>query len=84
MVVYPEIESWNEFYPSEIFIRMVEGNTNEDLFRVIKMANIGTTITISESSSSSTTYKKISAVETAGDFNKSLIPLAQISLSNLG
>lgn len=37
MVVYPEIESWNKFYPSEIFIRH---RPNDDIFSVIKMANL--------------------------------------------
>lgn len=36
MPVYPEVESWNEFYPSEIFIR---NEPMEDVFSVIKMAN---------------------------------------------
>ena len=82
MLVYPEIESWDEFYPSEIFILMGETDTNEDLLRVIKMANIGTTINLSKSPTITTTYKKIGVVETMGDLQNSLILLANISMGN--
>ena len=82
MLVYPEIESWDEFYPSEIFILMGETDTNEDLLRVIKMTNIGTTINLSKSPTITTTYKKIGVVETINDFQKSLILLANISMGN--
>lgn len=44
MLVYPEIESWNEFYPSEIFIRLGLNETMEDAFTAFKNANIGATI----------------------------------------
>ena len=80
MLVYPEIESWDEFYPSEIFILMGETDTNEDLLRVIKMTNIGTTINLSKSPTITTAYKKIGVVETINDFQKSLILLANISM----
>lgn len=82
MLVYPEIESWDEFYPSEIFILMGETDTNEDLLRVIKMTNIGTTINLSKSPTITTTYKKIGVVETMDDLNKRLILLANISMGN--
>ena len=32
MQVYPEIESWNEFYPNEIFIMIGENETIGDAF----------------------------------------------------
>ena len=82
MLVYPEIESWDEFYPSEIFIIMGETDTNEDLLRVIKMTNIGTTINLSKSPTITTTYKKIGVVETIGDLQNNLILLANISMGN--
>ena len=82
MLVYPEIESWDEFYPSEIFILMDETDTTEDLLRVIKITNIGTTINLSKSRTSTTTYKKIGVVETMDDLNKCLILLANISMGN--
>ena len=82
MLVYPEIESWDEFYPSEIFILMGETDTNEDLLRVIKMTNIGTTINLSKSPTITTTYKKIGVVETMDDLYKRLILLANISMGN--
>lgn len=64
MVVYPEIESWNEFYPSEIFIRMAEADTNEDMVRVFKLAKIGTTIYLGKGSQNDTIiYKKIGDIE---------------------
>lgn len=82
MTVYPEIESWDEFYPIEIFITMSEADTNEDMLRVIKMANIGTTINLSRSPTMTTVYKKIGVIETMDDFNKNLILLRSTSMGN--
>lgn len=79
MVVYPEIESWNEFYPSEIFMRMGETETSEDVFPVFKIAKIGTTIYLGRSSNETTVYKKIGDIEALPDMDSSLISVGHIS-----
>ena len=73
MRVYPEIESWNEFYPSEIFVLMGETETNEDVFPVFKIANIGTTIYLGRSANETMVYKKIGDIEALPDMKSSLI-----------
>lgn len=81
MVVYPEIESWNEFYPSEIFIRLGENESTLDALPAIKIAHIGTTIYFSSKPNNTTTYKKIGVIETVDDLNKNAILLANINIS---
>lgn len=78
MRVYPEIESWNEFYPSEIFIRLGGNETPDDAFPVIKMANIGTTVYLGTSVSSTNIYKKIGKVENISDMSLSTILVGQV------
>lgn len=41
MLVYPEIESWNKFYPSEIFIRRDSNDSNLILLRRVNIAKPG-------------------------------------------
>lgn len=79
MVVYPEIESWNEFYPSEIFIRMGENETSEDVFPVFKIAKIGTTINLGRSSNDTMVYKKIGDIEGLPDMDSSLITVGHVN-----
>ena len=79
MLVYPEIESWNEFYPSEIFIR---NEPTEDVFSVIKMANIGTTIYSGNSMTATQIYKKIGKIEAAPDMDSSLILIGHVTVGN--
>lgn len=81
MIVYPEIESWNEFYPSEIFIRH---EPNDDMFSVIKMANIGTTIYSGTSTTATQIYKKIGNIVSLDDMDSNLILLRYISISKPG
>lgn len=81
MIVYPEIESWNEFYPSEIFIRH---EPNDDIFSVIKMANIGTTIYSGTSTTATQIYKKIGNIVSLDDMDSNLILLRYISISKPG
>ena len=79
MLVYPEIESWNEFYPSEIFIR---NEPTEDVFSVIKMANIGTTIYSGTSLTATQIYKKIGKIEAGPDMESSLILIGNVTVGN--
>lgn len=46
MQVYPELASWDEFYPSEIFIAMGATDEADAFFPILKKANIGATIII--------------------------------------
>lgn len=77
MIVYPEIESWNKFYPREIFIRH---ETNDDIFSVIKMANIGTTIYSGSSMTATQIYKKIGEIEAVPDMDSNLILIGYVNL----
>ena len=79
MLVYPEIESWNKFYPSEIFIR---NEPTEDVFSVIKMANIGTTIYSGTSTTATQIYKKIGKIEVISDMDSSLILIGHVTAGN--
>ena len=79
MLVYPEIESWDEFYPSEIFIRHEK---TENLLSVIKMANIGTTIYSGTSVTATQIYKKIGKIEAAPDLDSNLILIGYVTVGN--
>ena len=59
MTVYPEIESWDELYPSEIFILLGENETIDNAESVLKMANIGSTIYIGVTPLNTAIVKKI-------------------------
>lgn len=79
MVVYPEIESWNEFYPSEIFIRRESNDSNEDLISVLNKANIGAEISLGNSSYSTDTYKKIGDIVSLSDMDSNLLLLRRVA-----
>ena len=85
MRVYPEIESWNEFYPSEIFVLMGENDTNEDVFPVYKNANIGTTIYVgsegilSSVMTDTVIVKKIGDIEVSSDIDSNMILIGNVS-----
>lgn len=79
MLVYPEIESWDEFYPSEIFIR---NEPTEDVFSVIKKANIGTKIYAGNSLTATQIYKKIGKIEDAPDMDSNLILIGNVTVGN--
>ena len=59
MTVYPEIESWDEFYPSEIFVLLGENESPLDAERLFKKANIGTTIYLGTDPANTAILKKI-------------------------
>ena len=77
MLVYPEIESWNEFYPNEIFIMLGENETMTETFLPLKMANIGTTINLHSPNSGTSAYKKIGDIVSVEDINLELFPLSR-------
>ena len=79
MLVYPEIESWDEFYPREIFIR---NEPTDDMFSVIKRVNIGTTIYSANSVTETQIYKKIGKIEAAPDMESSLILIGHVTVDN--
>ena len=78
MTIYPEIESWDEFYPSEIFMLMGETETSEDALPVFKIANIGTTIYLGRSANETMVYKKIGDIEALPDMESSLIYVGHV------
>lgn len=84
MVVYPEIESWDEFYPSEIFIRKDTNDSMEDVLSVINKANIGTTINLGMSATATQIYKKIGNIVSLDDMDSNLILLLNIKIANPG
>ena len=77
MRVYPEIESWNEFYPNEIFIKLDENELIGAAFLPIKMANIGTTINLHRPDSGNAAYKKIGDIVSVEDLDLELFPLSR-------
>lgn len=78
MHVYPNPESWDEFYPSEIFIA-VGDEPMAELVPILKKANIGATITIGDVAIASKTYKKVRGVEALADIDTSLVLLARVT-----
>ena len=77
MNVYPSADSWDEFYPSEIFIALAEGETGANYLSLLTKANIGATIVIGNETGASTTYKKVGDVEALADVNTALVTLAR-------
>lgn len=75
MHVYPNPDSWDEFYPSEIFIGLGDEEGSADTLPVIKKANIGATIVIGEQGVSSFTYKKVGEIEAIADTTVALVLL---------
>lgn len=77
MKVYPEIESWNEFYPSEIFIMMEQNELIGEAFLPIKMVNIGATINLHRPDGATVVYKKIGDIVSVDDLDLELFPLSR-------
>lgn len=84
MVVYPEIESWNEYYPSEIFIRLGENETMADVIPIVKMANIGTTLYIGMAPNETLISKKIGDMEDLPDSNSSMLMIGYVTYGKGG
>ena len=70
MVVYPNQDSWNEFYPNEIFVQMGENTTTEDFFSLCKKAKVGSTIYVGNVEGavhSTSVFKKVGDFEAVFD-----------------
>ena len=64
MYIYPEMESWDEFYPSEIFISYTE---TEDITIPLKRANIGAKMYLGVGVEQTAVLKKVAEVDDAGN-----------------
>ena len=82
MLVYPEIESWDEFYPTEIFVRMGNNEGMDVLISVFKMANIGATINLGLTVTDTVIYKKIGKIGDLDDYTDKIIMIGRISDSS--
>lgn len=72
MIVYPNPDSWDEFYPSEIFIAASDAEQEAALY-VIQKANVGATIALGEGTAKTLIFKKVGDFENIQDFNSSLV-----------
>ena len=82
MIVYPKIESWDEFYPNEIFIRMGEADEGDALFTVIKKANVGATIYFAFTENETVIQKKIGEIKNQSEMNAKLILIGYVGHNN--
>ena len=78
MIVYPNPDSWDEFYPSEIFIAMGDEELEASM-PFLKKANIGTTIALGEAINRTTIFKKVGEIGDLGDINKSLVLVGYVA-----
>ena len=79
MRIYPEIESWNEFYPNEIFINLSSDETEEDIISVANKANLGATLYVGLTSDATVILKKIDKVENFDDYTNNLLMIGFVS-----
>lgn len=81
MQVYPNPDSWDEFYPSEIFIAVTRDDSSDAPLPVFIQANIGTTIALGQPGSSgqiTRVYKKVGELETMADFESAFVILSKV------
>ena len=76
MLVYPEIESWDEFYPSEIFVSYTAADLIDELF---KIAPVGSTIYMGENAETTSIFKKIAKAKGAEDIANSFVLIGVVS-----
>ena len=76
MTVYPEIESWDEFYPSEIFFQA--GNDENGADYILKRAPIGAKIYMGTGIDSTTVLKKIGEYKVIDDMPTSFVLVGNI------
>lgn len=84
LIVYPNPDSWDEFYPSDIFIALGAGEDISAAINALVNANIGANILIGENAFKSRTYKKVGEIETVADINTSLVLLGRVTMSTEG
>ena len=84
MVVYPEVNSWDEFYPSEIFVQQNDTESDEELFPIFKKAKIGSTFYVgvmaNGAPAGTTIYKKIGDIEAPSDVSLNFLIVGNIAL----
>lgn len=78
MIVYPNQASWNEFYPSKIFIAASEAE-QELAIGVIQKANVGATIALGIGTKRTMIVKKVGDFENVQDFNSALVLVGYVS-----
>lgn len=76
MLVYPEIESWDEFYPSEIFVSYGE---NDNIDEILIKAPVGSTIYLGTNAQQTSIFKKVAEAKGAEDMDKSFILIGDIA-----
>lgn len=81
MRTYPEIESWDEFYPSEVYLSMDISDEDADMLETIKKLNIGTKIYIALSSDETLIYKKIGQPKDLDTMYDDLILLGHVKMA---
>lgn len=86
MQVYPNPDSWDEFYPSEIFIAVADTDPQNEPVNVFKKANIGATIfegqPVGDRGMETKIYKKVGEIEALADFQTSLVLLGVVDDSS--
>lgn len=82
MIVYPNPDSWNKFYPGEIFVALEGGETQGSAISVFVKAKIGTTIVVGTAATSSTTYKKVREIAGMDDVETGLVVLSRTGINS--
>lgn len=76
MTIYPEIESWDEFYPIEIFVSYTASDNIDEL---LKNAPVGSTIYLGENAESTAIFKKVAKAKGSEDLTNSFVLLGVVS-----
>jgi hypothetical protein len=82
LIVYPNPDSWNEFYPSEIFVALEQRETQSSAVSVFVKAKIGATIVVGTAATSSTTYKKVREIADLDDIETGLVVLSRVGINS--
>lgn len=83
MIVYPNPDSWDEFYPSDIFIALGAGEDISAAINAIVNANIGANILIGENATKSQTYKKVGEIVSIADMSSNLVLLSTADANSI-
>lgn len=83
MIVYPNPDSWDEFYQSDIFIALGTGEDISTAINEFVKANIGANILIGENATKSQTYKKVGEIESVADMLSNLVLLGTAGATSI-
>lgn len=83
MIVYPNPDSWDEFYPTDIFIALGAGEDISAAINAIVNANIGANILIGENATKSQTYKKVGEIVSIADMSSNLVLLSTADANSI-